>query len=125
MKSKIETSLQYKLSKSLNAEVKVLRDYEIEDICYMLFKNLQMDNSSVSGLRLTSLGYKLLSARYEVYKFPLGETGLHKRLLLRLHTKMRWPYFIDKKFLYLFSGDDAMWLKLSDSDVDRFAEGLD
>ena len=121
----IKNSLQYRICKSLVSEVKELTRYKFEDVCYMIFKNLQLTEKSISGLRLTPLGYKLLNKRYETYKFPLPEAGIKKILLIQLHKNMKWPYFIDKKNLYLFSGDDAMWMKLSGSDIEKFAKDLE
>jgi len=117
-------SLQYRLCTSLKEDIKELGRYNIDEICYMVFKNLQLSHNSVNGLRLTPMGFKLLSKRYDTYKFPISETGIQKRLLIQLHRNMQWPYFIDKKFLYLFNGDDAMWMSLSGSDVEKFVKDL-
>ena len=66
----------------------------------------------------------LKTVRPDNYKFPVAE-GIHKKLLLRLHEKMRWPYFLEKKTLILYSEDDAMWLKLVSNDIEKFANSLD
>ena len=60
-----------------------------------------------------------------MYRFPIPKTGLHNKLLLRLHEHMKWPYYLDRKNLILFSEEDAMWLKLVGNDVEKFAKGLD
>ena len=126
MKSQIhENSLQVKICAQLQSESKELQQYTIKQLCYMIFKNLQWMQSSVTGLRLTTLGFKLVSKQYQVYKFPLTHANIQKSLLIKLHTNMKWPYYIDKKNIYLFSGDDAMWLTLTGTDIDKFANDLE
>lgn len=120
-----QNSIQYQICNKIKNDITSLSPLTVKEVCYMMFKNIQHTETTVSGLRLTSLGFKALSKRYDTYKFPLGDTGLQKTLLIKLHEKMQWPYYIDKKFLYLFNGDDAMWLKLSDSSVEKFAKDLD
>jgi hypothetical protein len=120
----IQNSLQYKLADKMMQKHESLRQYETKDVCYMLFKNLQYSDNNISGLRLTKLGFTLLKEEYEMYKFPAKE-GLHNNLLLKLHNKMNWPYYLDKKTLVLFSEDDAMWLKLVANDIEKFANSLD
>ena len=117
-------SLQYNIATKLMSKHETLTQYSTLDVCYMLFKNLQVSDNTCTGLRLTKLGNNLLSKEYDVYKFPMAE-GLHNKLLLRLHDKMLWPYFLDKKFLYLYSEDDAMWLKMVGDDNEKFAKNLD
>ena len=122
---KPQTSIQYQLSEKIKSQSEGLAPLSIKEVCYILFKNIQHTENTVSGLRLTPTGFKILSKQYETYKFALGDSGLKNVLLIKLHEKMKWPYYIDKKFLYLFNGDDAMWLKLSDSSVEKFAGSLD
>ena len=113
------TTLQHKIAVKLMLKHDSLTQYSTLDVCYMLFKNLQISDTTCTGLRLTKLGNNLLSKEYDVYKFPMAE-GLHNKLLLRLHDKMSWPYFLDKKYLYLYSEDDAMWLKMVGDDIEKF-----
>ena len=121
----LQNSIQYQICSAIKQDTQALAPLTVKEVCYMMFKNLQNTDTTVSGLRLTSTGFKVLSKRYEAYKFMLGDSGLQKSLLIKLHEKMQWPYYLDKKFLYLFNGDDAMWLKLSDSSVEKFAKDLD
>jgi hypothetical protein len=117
-------SLQYQIALKMMQEHDTLQQYTIIDVCYMIFKNLQISETTFTGLRLTKLGNTLLKQHYDTYKFPVSE-GIHNRLLLRLHDKMQWPYFLDRKTLWLFSEDDAMWLKLVSNDIEKFANSLD
>ena len=116
--------LQYKIAVKMMQKHETLQQYSTMDVCYMLFKNLQISDNTFSGLRLTKLGNTLLKSEYDNYKFPVAE-GIHKKLLLRLHEKMRWPYLLEKKTLILYSEDDAMWLKLVSNDIEKFANSLD
>jgi len=116
-------SLQYKISEKMQAKFETLQKYKLLEVCFMLFKNFTYNNEVASGLRLTKLGHSLLKSEYDTYKFPIEE-GLHKKLLLILHKNMRWPYYLDTKNLYLYSDDDAMWLKMYGS-IDKFAKGLE
>ena len=120
----IENSLQFKIATKMMKEHDTLRQYSVLDVCYMLFKNLQISDNVCSGLRLTKLGNTLLSKEYDKYTFPVSE-GIHNRLLLKLHEKMQWPYFLHGKKLILYSEDDAMWLKLVSNDIEKFANSLD
>jgi len=120
----IKESLQYQIAIKLIEKHETLRQYDTMDVCYMLFKNLQISDNVCSGLRLTKLGNTLLSKEYDKYTFPVSE-GLHNRLLLKLHEKMQWPYFLQGKKLILYSEDDAMWLKLVSNDIEKFANSLD
>ena len=65
-----------------------------------------------------------MKSHYDIYKFPIDE-GLHKNILLKLHTHMKWPYYLDRKILALFSEEDTMWLKMVGNDIEKFAKGLD
>ena len=80
--------------------------------------------NKTTGFKLTKLGFQLLKKEYDTYKFPVAE-GLHNKLLLKLHSHMQWPYALERKHLYLFSEDDAMWLKLVGDDVEKFTNSLD
>lgn len=117
-------SLQYQIAKKMQSEHDSLQVYPTDDVCFMLFKNLQVDSKKTTGLKLTKLGFQLLIKQYDSYKFPIAE-GLHNKLLLKLHSHMHWPYYLDRKHLYLFSDDDAMWLKLVGDDVEKFVNSLD
>ena len=126
MKSlEMNNSLQTRITEKLREEHETLQQYPLTDVCYMLFKNFQYSETTCSGLRLTKLGFTLLKEQYDMYRFPIPKTGLHNKLLLRLHEHMKWPYYLDRKNLLLFSEEDAMWLKLVGNDVEKFAKGLD
>ena len=124
MLNKMEDSLQYQIAKKMQDLNESLQTYPTKEVMFMLFKNLQLDKNKTTGFKLTKLGFQLLKREYDTYKFPVAE-GLHNKLLLKLHSHMQWPYALERKHLYLFSEDDAMWLKLVGDDVEKFTNSLD
>ncbi len=120
----MEDSLQYQIAKKMQDLNESLQTYPTKEVMFMLFKNLQLDKNKTTGFKLTKLGFQLLKREYDTYKFPVAE-GLHNKLLLKLHSHMQWPYALERKHLYLFSEDDAMWLKLVGDDVEKFTNSLD
>ena len=118
-------SLQIQITERMRVELETLKQYPMADVCYMLFKNFQYSETTCTGLRLTKLGFTLLKEQFDMYRFPIAKEGMHNNLLLKLHEHMKWPYFLDRKNLILFSEEDAMWLKLVGNDVEKFAKGLD
>tara|TARA_B100000902_G_scaffold373034_1_gene400614 strand:+ start:1586 stop:1951 length:366 start_codon:yes stop_codon:yes gene_type:complete len=119
-----EQSLQYQIANKMKQVHDSLQNYPTKDVAFMLFKNLQVDKNKTTGFKLTKLGFQLLKKEYDTYRFPVAE-GLHNKLLLKLHSHMKWPYALERKHLYLFSEEDAMWLKLVGDDVEKFANSLD
>ena len=121
----MNNSLQTRITEKLREEHETLQQYPLTDVCYMLFKNFQYSETTCTGLRLTQTRFYIIKEQYDMYRFPNTKTGLHNKLLLRLHEHMKWPYYLDRKNLILFSEEDAMWLKLVGNDVEKFAKGLD
>lgn len=120
----MKDSLQYQISTKLQLEYDTLQKYSVKEVLYMIFKNIQLTDNKISGLRMTKLGFSLLKGKYDCYPFVIGEEGIHKNLLIQLHKNMSWPYYIDKKKLVMFSGDDAMWMKLYGNDIDKFTKSI-
>lgn len=120
----MRNSLQFQIAEKLLEVNKDFKKYNNIEICYMIFKNLQISDNNISGLRLTKLGFNILKKQYDNYTFSVSE-GIHKRLVLVLHKKMKWPYYLDSKQLVLFSEDDAMWLKLVGNDIEKFARNIE
>jgi hypothetical protein len=119
-----QDSLQYQISSKLQQEYDTLTKYPVKEVLYMLFRNIQLTDNKISGLRMTKLGFSLLKSQYAFYPFVIGEEGVHKNLLITLHKHMIWPYYIDKKQLVMFSGDDAMWMKMYGNDIEKFTKSI-
>jgi len=64
-------------------------------------------------LRLTKYGKNLLSKRYDAYQFESPK--LSAKNLINLLRKMKYPYYIDKTIIVLFTEKDAFLAKLAGS----------
>ncbi len=69
-----------------------------------VFKNTQT-------LRLTKTGLRLLGKQYD--KWTVDPPVLSAGNLIQLLRKMRYPYYIDKKKMVLFTEQDAFLAKLA------------
>ena len=69
-----------------------------------VFKNTQT-------LRLTKVGLRLLGKKYD--KWVLDPPVLSAGNLIQLLRKMRYPYYIDRKKMVLFTEQDAFLAKLA------------
>lgn len=69
-----------------------------------VFKNTQT-------LRLTKIGLKLLGKKYD--KWIVDPPALSAGNLIQLLRKMKYPYYIDKKKMVLFTEQDAFLAKLA------------
>lgn len=69
-----------------------------------VFKNTQT-------LRLTKIGLKLLGKKYD--KWIVDPPVLSAGNLIQLLRKMKYPYYIDKKKMVLFTEQDAFLAKLA------------
>ena len=69
-----------------------------------VFKNTQT-------LRLTKIGLKLLSKEYD--KWVVDPPALSAGNLIQLLRKMKYPYYIDRKQMVLFTEKDAFLAKLA------------
>jgi len=62
-------------------------------------------------LRLTKYGKNLLSKQFDSYEFDSPK--LSGKNLINLLRKMRYPYYIDKDIIVLFTEKDAFLTKLA------------
>ena len=62
-------------------------------------------------LRLTKYGKNLLSKQFDSYEFDSPK--LSGKNLINLLRKMRYPYYIDKNIIVLFTEKDAFLTKLA------------
>lgn len=67
-------------------------------------------------IRLRYQGFMLLKRLFSVYSFPIDVTGNKPTLvakdLMYLHREMKFPYYISKTEIHLFSEKDAFVIKL-------------
>lgn len=71
-----------------------------------------------STLRLRPLGNVLLSKLYDSYPFKMEKTQkIKSRQLVSLYNKMKYPYFLNKQKIVVYSEQDAFILKLGGFDA--------
>ena len=68
---------------------------------------------NVHTLRLSVYGRNLFIERFDSWRFD--SPGLHAKNLITLNRHMRYPYYIDKKDLVLFTERDAFMVKITDA----------
>lgn len=66
-------------------------------------------------LRLRKRGVDALNKLYDHYSFDIQ--GVKSGQLLSLYKKMEYPYYIGKKFMILYSEQDAFIMKLGGFDA--------
>ena len=66
------------------------------------------------GMRLTSTGCKLLSKHATSYAFVLPET-LKTKHLIQITRQFKYPYYLSKKYIIIFSSEDAILIKMCGS----------
>lgn len=62
-------------------------------------------------LRLTKYGKNLLSKQYDAYEFESPKLSVNN--LINLLRKMKFPYYVDKDVIVLFTEQDAFLAKLA------------
>ena len=64
-------------------------------------------------LRLTKYGKNMLSKQYDAYEFEAPKLSVNN--LINLLRKMKFPYYVDKDVIVLFTEQDAFLAKLAGS----------
>jgi elongation factor P--beta-lysine ligase len=64
-------------------------------------------------LRLTKYGKNMLSKQYDAYEFESPKLSVNN--LINLLRKMKFPYYVDKDVIVLFTEQDAFLAKLAGS----------
>jgi hypothetical protein len=62
-------------------------------------------------LRLTKYGKNMLSKQYDAYEFESPKLSVNN--LINLLRKMKFPYYVDKDVIVLFTEQDAFLAKLA------------
>ena len=90
----------------------------------IIFKNCRVKTESVTGVRLSKFGLKLMEKSYTCYHFPLINFILTNKAVVKMDRTMLWPYYIDNKKLVLFSEKDSVILKLKGQNLEKWLNGL-
>lgn len=97
-------------------EIHEFRNYSDRELNYKLFKH-------PAGNRLTFDGMRHLQKLYDSYDFPFDVIdSLSTRHLIALSREIQYPYYIGKSRLVLFSGEDAVVLKLYGNDIEQWLD---
>ncbi len=78
--------------------------------------------SAKDSLRINKSGLFVLKDCFKRYPVPLKPGFQVKNVHIKyLEEELKFPYYLDNKSLVLFSGQDAMEIKLHDGDLDVWA----
>lgn len=108
--------------KQTEAILNALKEYHKLDKLnpYDIFINY---GPSKEGSKLTKKGFELMKPVFTCYKVKF-EDGFH--LLAKHHIilerAMKFPYFLTKSYIHLFSEQDAFLLQLNGSNLDRWGD---
>lgn len=97
---------------------------DVESQLSAIFYNYRTKNNMPMGLRLSTLGNKLLCKCYDCYKYQHSEKLNHKTLLI-LDKNMKWPYYLTKTHVIFYNQDDAAWFRLSGANLNTYIEYLE
>tara|TARA_B100001057_G_scaffold238134_1_gene238443 strand:+ start:1583 stop:1960 length:378 start_codon:yes stop_codon:yes gene_type:complete len=119
----LKSSLQYQIVNNLKKELDI-QEYDIPELMGIIFKNCRVKTESVTGVRLSKFGLKLMEKSYTCYHFPLNNFILTNKAVVKMDRTMLWPYYIDNKKLVLFSEKDSVILKLKGQNLEKWLNGL-
>ena len=119
----LKSSLQYQIVSKLKQELDI-NEYDIPELMGIIFKNCRIKSDSVSGVRLSKFGLKLMEKSYTCYHFSLNNFILTNKAVVKMDRTMLWPYYIDNKKLVLFSEKDSVILKLKGQNLEKWLNGL-
>jgi hypothetical protein len=77
---------------------------------YLVSKEIFKNKHTV---RLTKYGKNLLSKQFDAYEFESPKLSVNN--LINLLRKMKFPYYVDKDVIVLFTEQDAFLAKLAGS----------
>jgi hypothetical protein len=82
-------------------------------------------NTKENGLRLTDLGYKVLTEQLDLKSYQVAipeDTIWTNELLLRLDKFLDSPYYITPKFIIVFRERTMVELVLFDSNIQKYTQ---
>lgn len=78
--------------------------------------------SAKDSLRISKRGLWELKTLFKVFPIPMPKGFQVKNVHVKcLEDEIVFPYYLDNKMLVLFSGKDALEIKLQDGDLDTWA----
>lgn len=120
-------SLQRKILDTLRSDVvRTLNQlHEPSDIQLLktIFKNYRRTGDTDVGLRLTYIGNRLLSKRFDSYTYTVNYSPNHAAFIA-LDRHMVWPYYVGSRIVVFYSKQDAAWFRINGEDLSNFAGTL-
>jgi len=129
MSSQTPKALQYqiieKITEDLLRPIKGYSECSLNEQCYRVFDNFRVDSKTnkPKGLKLTTWGLSRLSKLYDSYTFE-HDIDMKGKILIKLDNAMVWPYYVNRKKVVFFSGEDASWFKLNGTSLEEYTEIL-
>lgn len=102
-----------------------LQEYQDREVACMVFKNNFSRYSIDGGWRLTDFGQCVMSEIYQNYVFDVSGQTVTNWHVIKLNKHTAWPYHLTNKRLVLYSSEDAMWMKMYNSDVCKFIQAME
>jgi hypothetical protein len=119
----LQNSLQYQIVSKLKQELD-MSEYAVIELINIIFKNCRIRSNSVTGVRLSKFGLKVMEKSFTSYPFKLENFLLTNKAVVKMDRTMQWPYYIDNKKLVLFSEKDSVILKLKGQNLEKWLAGL-
>ena len=119
----LQNSLQYQIVSKLKQELDIA-EYDATELISIIFKNCRIRSNTVTGVRLSKFGLKLMEKTFTSYPFTLDNFLLTNKAVVKMDRTMQWPYYIDNKKLVLFSEKDSIILKLKGQNLEKWLQGL-
>ena len=119
----LQNSLQYQIVSKLKQELDIA-EYDATELISIIFKNCRIRSNTVTGVRLSKFGLKLMEKTFTCYPFKLDNFLLTNKAVVKMDRTMQWPYYIDNKKLVLFSEKDSIILKLKGQNLEKWLNGL-
>ena len=101
-----------------------MSEYAVIELINIIFKNCRIRSNSVTGVRLSKFGLKVMEKSFTSYPFKLENFLLTNKAVVKMDRTMQWPYYIDNKKLVLFSEKDSVILKLKGQNLEKWLTGL-
>lgn len=96
---------------------------EPHDLLGLVFHNYRKQGTTSRGLRLSSVGHRLLSKHFHTHECELLDKYSHKVIILLDRYQTR-PYYIGRKRIVFYDALDASMYKLVGHDIQQYAENL-
>ena len=94
-----------------------------EDFCKYIFHNY---TTAFPTLKLTKIGFVILSKMYQCWKFELKNTDLSLfssgKITIFLHKKIKVPYYYDSRQFVVFGSEPALELQMASGDIELWEQ---